>query len=94
MSSHAGDAEPADLAIRILVADDNAGVRTSLTRLLGKRWIVETVADGRAALAAIRARRPTLVISDVEMPHLDGFGLLRAIKSDPLARMVKSADQS
>jgi PAS domain S-box-containing protein len=44
---------------------------------------VEAVADGQAALTAIRQRRPDLVITDVMMPRLDGFGLVRAIRSDP-----------
>ncbi len=71
-----------DSGVRILVVDDNADMRSYLSRLLGKRWIVETVADGEAALEAIRARRPTLVITDVMMPNLDGFGLLRALRGD------------
>jgi CheY-like chemotaxis protein len=43
---------------------------------------VETVPDGAAALAAIRARKPDLLITDVMMPRLDGIGLLRAIRQD------------
>ena len=68
---------------RVLVADDNADMREYVRRLLSTRWSVETVADGNAALAAIRARQPDVVLSDVMMPGLDGFGLLRALKSDP-----------
>ena len=41
---------------------------------------VEAVADGQAALAAARRRRPDLVLTDVMMPRLDGFGLLRALR--------------
>ena len=41
------------------------------------------VPDGEAALAAARGRLPDLVISDVMMPRLDGFGLLRALRHDP-----------
>ncbi len=62
---------------RILLADDNADMRAYVGRLLRQRWDVEAVADGSAALAAIRARRPDLVLTDVMMPNLDGFGLLR-----------------
>src|SRR6185503_10266663 len=68
---------------RILWADDNADMREYVTRLLGERYEVETVADGAMALEAARARRPDLVLSDVMMPRLDGFGLLRALRSDP-----------
>jgi signal transduction histidine kinase/response regulator RpfG family c-di-GMP phosphodiesterase len=77
-----------DPAVRILVVDDNADMRSYLTRLLGKRWLVEAVPDGEVALAAIRARRPTLVITDVMMPNLDGLGLLRALRGDPSTRSI------
>ena len=70
----------------ILVADDNADMRNYLRRLLEPRWRVETAADGEQALAAIRARRPDLVLTDVMMPGLDGFGLLRELRSDPELR--------
>ena len=43
-------------------------------------------ADGEAALAAARARRPDLVVSDVMMPQLDGFGLIRELRADPELR--------
>jgi len=75
-------------ASRILVADDNADMRAYLGRILGARWAVETHADGGAALAAARARPPDLVLSDVMMPGLDGFGLLRALRADESTRHV------
>jgi PAS domain S-box-containing protein len=69
-------------AARILVADDNADMRTYIRRLLGSRWDVLTVSDGQEALEAIRARKPDLVLTDVMMPRLDGFGLLRELRND------------
>jgi CheY-like chemotaxis protein len=68
---------------RILWADDNADMRGYVTRLLGKRFDVRAVPDGEAALAAVRAEPPDLVLCDVMMPKLDGFGLLRALRADP-----------
>jgi signal transduction histidine kinase len=68
---------------RILIADDHAGVRRHLERLLGKRWQTEVVSDGQAAFETARARRPDLIIADVTMPVLDGLGLLRALRADP-----------
>ncbi|HST75916.1 MAG TPA: ATP-binding protein, partial [Acetobacteraceae bacterium] len=68
---------------RLLLADDNADMRQYVSRLLGRLHEVEAVSDGQAALEAIRARRPDLVLADVMMPRLDGFGLLRAIRGDP-----------
>ncbi|HEU4408202.1 MAG TPA: chemotaxis protein CheB [Polyangiaceae bacterium] len=67
---------------RVLVVDDNADMRAYLTRLLAPHWQVEAAADGEAALAAMRLRPPDLVVADVMMPNLDGFGLLRAIRGD------------
>ncbi|WP_291982683.1 ATP-binding protein [Luteitalea sp.] len=68
---------------RVLVADDNADMRDYLARLLGRYWTVETVVDGQRALEAIARVRPDLVLTDVMMPGVDGFGLLRALRSDP-----------
>ena len=73
---------------RIVVADDNADMREYVARLLGSRWQVEAVGDGRAALAAIRARPTDLVLADVMMPRLDGFELLRAIRAEPATRDI------
>jgi PAS domain S-box-containing protein len=64
------------------LADDNADMRHYLTHLLGRRYQVHAVADGRQALEATRQFRPALVLADVMMPWLDGFGLLRAIRDD------------
>jgi signal transduction histidine kinase len=66
----------------ILVADDHPATRRYLERLLGQRWNVESAPNGQAALEAARARRPDLIISDVSMPVLDGFGLLRELRAD------------
>jgi PAS domain S-box-containing protein len=66
----------------IVLADDNADMRQYLTRLLSERYEVHAVADGRQALEATQQLRPVLVLADVMMPHLDGFGLLRAIRED------------
>ena len=72
----------------ILVADDNADMRQYLTRLLSERYRVEAVPDGQAALDAVRARSPKLVLTDVMMPRLDGFGLLRELRSAPDTRTL------
>ncbi|RKG65672.1 PAS domain S-box protein [Corallococcus sp. CA054B] len=72
----------------VLMADDNADMRDYVRRSLEGRFTVETVADGAAALAVVRERPPDVVLSDVMMPGLDGFGLLRALKSDPRTASV------
>ncbi len=68
---------------RILLADDNADMRVYVRRLLEPYCHVEAVADGQAALEALQTRPVDLVLTDVMMPRLDGFELLRAIRSDP-----------
>jgi PAS domain S-box-containing protein len=70
----------------VLVAEDNADMRAYVRHVLGPHCEIETVDDGEAALESIRTHRPDLLISDVMMPRLDGFGLLRAIRSDPALR--------
>ena len=71
----------------VLLADDNADLRAYIARLLAERGYEVTVApDGEAALDAMRRSRPDLVVTDVMMPRLDGFGLLRAIREDPALR--------
>jgi PAS domain S-box-containing protein len=65
----------------VLVADDNADMRQYLSHLLKERYEVVAVADGEEALKAIHERRPDLVLSDVMMPRLDGFGLVQQLRS-------------
>ncbi|NJP08331.1 MAG: response regulator [Leptolyngbyaceae cyanobacterium RU_5_1] len=73
---------------KILLADDNADMRDYVKRLLSQYWDVETVSDGLAALEAIAQRPPDLVLSDVMMPRMDGFGLLRELRNDPRTREI------
>ena len=67
---------------RILLADDNTDMREYVQRLLREQYEVVSVADGEAALKSARERRPDLILSDVMMPQMDGFELLRTVRSD------------
>jgi PAS domain S-box-containing protein len=73
---------------RVLLADDNADMREYLRRLLVGQYEVEAVTDGKAALNAVRERAPDLVLADVMMPNLDGFGLLRELRADERLKTV------
>src|SRR5581483_10778134 len=73
---------------RVLLADDNADMREYVCRLLKDRFDVEAVANGEEALRAAQEHVPSLVLTDVMMPLLDGFGLLRALRQNPRTGMV------
>jgi signal transduction histidine kinase len=73
---------------RILWADDNADMRDYVRRMLSEHYEVIAVADGATALAVARSEPPDLVLSDIMMPGLDGFGLLSALRADTRTRRV------
>jgi PAS domain S-box-containing protein len=68
---------------KVLIADDNADMRDYLCRLLSELYEVEAVTNGEEALACALDNPPDLVLSDVMMPALDGFGLLDALRRKP-----------
>lgn len=73
---------------RILLADDNADMRDYLYRLLTPYCDVEAVPDGQAALDAARSIPPDLILSDVMMPHMDGFELLETVRKDTALQTI------
>lgn len=73
-------AVPRDL---VLLADDNSDLREYVGSLIAREFDVISVSDGLAALAAAVEHQPDLVLADVMMPGLDGFGLLRQLRSNP-----------
>ncbi len=86
-SSPAG-AAPAAGGPTILVADDNADMRAYLASLLGQRWSVEVATNGREAVALAMRNPPDLIVTDVMMPVLDGFGLLAELRADERTRDI------
>ncbi|UJR83408.1 ATP-binding protein [Sandaracinus amylolyticus] len=73
---------PADAA-RVVVAEDSSDLRQYLTQLLSAEFQVVAVANGQLAYEVIREQRPDVVVSDVMMPVMDGFELVRRLKADP-----------
>lgn len=73
---------------RVLLADDNADIREYVRKLLNTQYEVIAVADGEAALTAVQEQVPDLVLSDVMMPKLDGFGLLTRLRKNERTRAV------
>jgi len=80
--------EELEAPAHLLVADDNADMRAYLQRLLRPIGSVELVRDGQQALEAVQRRQPDIVLSDVMMPNLDGFGLLRALREDERTKTI------
>lgn len=72
------------MGLKVLVVDDDATVRRVLARLMEKRFAatVREAADGFAALDALEAEVPDLMLLDVGMPNLDGPALLGRIRTD------------
>jgi len=72
----------------VLIADDNADMRRHLHHVLATHWDTVVFADGEAALEGARRHHPDVVVTDVMMPNLDGFGFVQALRADPdLARI-------
>jgi PAS domain S-box-containing protein len=70
----------------VLVADDNNDMRAYVQALLAPHFTVRACADGEAALALVLAEPPDLLLSDVMMPRLDGFGLLAQVRASATLR--------
>lgn len=85
-------------SIRVLIVDDEAPARQRLADLLRKDSQVTAIleaADGISAVEAIQSLRPELVFLDVQMPELDGLGVIDAVGADkmPLTIFVTAYDQ-
>jgi signal transduction histidine kinase len=72
----------------ILVADDSATQRHLVEALLGDLYRVVTIADGAAALLAIRRAPPEVILCDLQMPGVGGLALLRFVKGDPALQRI------
>jgi CheY-like chemotaxis protein len=73
----------------VLIVDDDAEIRALWSLALGRLpcQLLEA-ADGREALTIIEATPPDLILLDIIMPELDGWGVLRALQADPATRVI------
>jgi two-component system sensor histidine kinase/response regulator len=84
-----GNAAPDPADHEVLVVEDSPTQAERLRRLLvNAGYRVRLAANGRHALELIAAAPPALVVSDIIMPELDGYGLCRAMKADPRQRDI------
>ncbi len=67
---------------RLLLAEDEPSLRTFLCELLQEEYTVEAITNGEQAWAAVQRQLPDLILSDVQMPLLDGLGLIRRLRAD------------
>jgi len=85
------------MSIRVLLSDDESLARERLRGLLEEEPDLEVVAecgDGKSAVATIRRERPDLVFLDIQMPEVDGFGVVQELLDDmPLTIFVTAYDR-
>ena len=84
-----GDIESGGGHKHVLVVDDDDHARDLVSRaVLKEGWHVQEANNGLAALEAMRARKPKLVILDLMMPEMDGFEVLEHLRADPALRSL------
>ena len=78
-----------DQRLHLLVADDDPLLRSiAETKFASFSASIRTVADGREAIAALEAAPPDLLLLDLDMPHVDGFKVLRSMRANPTTQQI------
>ena len=72
----------------VLVADDNADMRAYLDRVLSREFRDASAMDGAVAMEQARTLRPDLILTDVMMPRMSGYDLLKAVRGDQKLRSI------
>ena len=76
--------DKSELAVQVMVVDDSITARKTTSQLLARQGYQSICArDGAEALALLAEQQPDILLVDVEMPHMDGFGLVRALRDNP-----------
>ena len=73
---------------KVLIADDEAGIRLMVVRMLGEDYTVLEAADGEEAVELARLHKPSLVLMDILMPGKDGYSACHEIKTDPETKSI------
>jgi CheY-like chemotaxis protein len=73
---------------RILVADDETGVRAVLAKMLSKDYIILEAANGEEAVGIAKAQQPDLILMDLIMPKMDGYTACSEIKADEATKGI------
>ncbi|KXK35839.1 MAG: sigma-54 dependent transcriptional regulator [Candidatus Omnitrophica bacterium] len=73
---------------RILIVDDESGIRSLLSRVLGKRYETREAANGREALNTVGSWPPDIIICDLKMPEMSGLEVLRALQEQKQESLV------
>ena len=71
--------------LRILVADDEEGIRESLQLILGEDYELDFANDGHETLTKLTSERYDLVLLDIKMPKLDGLEVMKRLKEQPVS---------
>jgi CheY-like chemotaxis protein len=73
---------------KILIADDETGIRTVLGKMLSKDYIVLEAANGEEAVEIAKVQRPDLILMDLIMPKMDGYTACSQIKADEATKGI------
>lgn len=74
---------------KLLIVEDDLTVREMLALVLGEAgYCVITADDGAAGLAQARAEQPDLILTDIEMPNLDGIQMIRRLRQEPACQAI------
>ena len=77
------------MATRILITEDEPNIVESLTFILTRAgYDVSSVADGEAAMHRLHSNPPDIMVLDIMLPKLNGFEVLKLVKSDPLLKAL------
>lgn len=77
------------MTTRVLIAEDEPHIAESLGFVLQREgYAVDSVLDGEAALRHLRSDAPDLLILDLMLPRMNGFEVLKAVKSDPALKTI------